>query len=89
MTGEQPMLIRPFCRIGPLSDPVPMEFDRQGTHEVVVLAADGLLDAVGARADANDRDRGASQADEHIDALDNNAEQAKKSGSARTVSLNE
>ena len=66
-----------------------MESDWQGTHEVVVLAADGLLHAVGARADADDSDRGAGQADEHIDALEDNAEQAKKSSSARGAGLDD
>ena len=78
------MLINPFWKMLCECD---ISIEERSTYEVVVLAADGLLDAVGARADANDRDRGASQADEHIDTLDNNAEQAKKSGSARAVSL--
>ena len=49
-----------------------------GTHESVACAADRLLDAVGARADADDGDRGALDADGDVNAPKNHAEQAEE-----------
>ncbi|THH11954.1 hypothetical protein EW146_g7872 [Bondarzewia mesenterica] len=48
---------------------------------------DGLLDAIGARANTDDGDRVASQAEQDIDALDDNPEQPEQSGGGRVTGL--
>ena len=58
------------------------------THNSVVLAADGISRARVA-ANANDADRGAGEADEDIDALNDDAEQAKEGRTGRRLRLHE
>lgn len=47
------------------------------THCLVTLAADGLLDAVGALADSDGGDGDAVEADVAIDAINRNAKQSE------------
>lgn len=57
------------------------------THDVVVLAADDVRAARVAGADADDVDGRALEADEDVDALDDDAEQAEQEGRDRVSGL--
>ena len=52
------------------------------THDVVVLAADGLGRALVAGPDANDGDRGAVEADEDVEVLEDDAQKAEEGTNA-------
>ena len=60
-----------------------------GTHDVVVLAADGLGRALVAGADADDGDRGAVEPDKRVDALEDDAEQAEQERHGGVAGLQE
>ena len=57
------------------------------TYDVVVLAADNVGRASVARANTNDGDGRAAETEQALDALEDDAEQAKDGTEARIVSL--
>ena len=59
----------------------------EGTHDVVVLAADDVRAARVAGADADDGDGRAVEADERVDALEDDAEQAEEERRSRVAGL--
>ena len=84
LIGVQPMLINPFWKMLCECD---ISIEERSTYEVVVLAADGLLNAVRTASNADDRDGVAAQADKNIDVLEDNAQQAEESGDSGSGGL--
>ena len=78
------MLINPFWKMLCECD---ISIKERSTYEVVVLAADGLLNAVRTASNADDRDGVAAQADKNIDVLEDNAQQAEESGDSGSGGL--
>ena len=81
------MEMRPPCMI-PVNTSCPIALaEGKNTHDVVVLAAHCSGRALVAGSDADDGDGRAVEADEGVDALEDNAEQAEEERRGGTAGL--
>ena len=91
MIGMQPIEIKPPCEAKRKERFAQIVFSVQRgkatTYDRIVLAADSGSRASIARANPDDADGGAPEADESLDPLKHDAEQAKDGTKARIVSL--